>query len=345
MRTPNTEPIDFVIPWVDGDDPVWQATRDRYLGVEHDDAVRVTDDQPSRYRDWGTLRYLLRGIDRFAPWVRTVHLITQGHLPSWLDTSATGLNVVRHEDYMPAEYLPTFAANAIELNLHRIDALSERFVYFNDDMLILDEVSPGDFFRDGLPRLVASLEPATVARNSWFFMRVTNASIINSHFSKHRVVASHPLKWFNARYPHESLRTLSMAPFSQFSCFRELHLPDPYLKSTLAKVWELEPELMDETSRHRFRCNTDPNIWLIQDWQLASNQFAPGNARIGKVFFVFDEKGARVAADYVTAQRGKLTCLNDHVSETDAAAVEACCKIVVDALDSILPNPSRFELA
>ena len=345
QKSTEAYPIDFVVPWVDGDDPQWQELRNQYLAKEPQaEAVRTTDAQPSRYRDWGTLRYLLRGIDQFAPWARTVHLITQGHLPAWLNTSSPRLNIVRHEDYMPPEYLPTFAANAIELNLHRIDALSEHFVYCNDDMLITNTVTPGDFFRKGLPRLVASLEPATVARHSWFFMRVTNASIVNSHFSKHHTLRSHPLRWFNPRYALESIRTLATVPFGDFSGFRERHLPDPYLKSTFDKLWEIEGDILHDASRHRFRCNTDPNIWLIQDWQLASNQFMPGNSRIGKVFFIFNDEDARSAAHYITQQKGKLTCLNDHVDERDEDMVRRCANTVLTALNTILPNPSSFEL-
>ncbi len=57
-----------------------------------------------RYRDWGTLPFLFRGIERFAPWVRRVHLVTWGHQPEWLDTTNLRLNVVKHSDYIPADF-------------------------------------------------------------------------------------------------------------------------------------------------------------------------------------------------------------------------------------------------
>ena len=47
---------------------------------------------------------------------------------------------MRHEDYLPDEYRPAFSSHPIELNLHRIKGLSERFVYFNDDMYLLRPV-------------------------------------------------------------------------------------------------------------------------------------------------------------------------------------------------------------
>uniref|UniRef100_A0A7S3VHJ2 Stealth protein CR2 conserved region 2 domain-containing protein n=1 Tax=Dunaliella tertiolecta TaxID=3047 RepID=A0A7S3VHJ2_DUNTE len=43
------------------------------------------------------------------------------------------ISFVDHTDFIPAEYLPTFSAPAIEANLHRIPGLSENFIYQNDD--------------------------------------------------------------------------------------------------------------------------------------------------------------------------------------------------------------------
>ena len=71
--------IDFVLPWVDGSDPAWRAERSRRAGCEEGDSSDV------RYRDWGTLRYWFRAVDKFAPWARRVHFITWGHLPAWLN--------------------------------------------------------------------------------------------------------------------------------------------------------------------------------------------------------------------------------------------------------------------
>lgn len=338
-------PIDFVVTWVDASDPQWQRLRDSYLAPSQGEegAVRTEDASSLRYRDWGTLRYLFRGIERFAPWVNKVFFITQGHLPPWLNVDCSRLRIVRHEEYVPEKYLPTFASTPLELNLHHLEELSEHFVLFNDDTLLLDKVAPGDFFKGGLPRLVASLEPATVERRTWFYTRVTNASIIDSHFSKHRVIARHPFRWLSPRYPRASLRTLATLPFGQFSSFRERHLPDPYLKSAFARVWEAEPEMLDQTCSHRFRGSFDPNIWLVQDWMLASNEFAPSCASLGKAFFIYGRQDAMRAARYVGARKGKLVCLNDHVVGVGQEEVDACRTLVVDALEAVLPDSSCFE--
>lgn len=84
-------------------------------------------------------------MERFAPWVRRIHFITWGHLPAWLDTAHPKLHVVNHAEYMPAEYLPTFNSNTIELNIARIEGLAERFVLFNDDTFLLRDTPPEYF--------------------------------------------------------------------------------------------------------------------------------------------------------------------------------------------------------
>ena len=100
--------IDFVIPWVDGNDPAWQEERRKYKPDTGADA------SAARYRDMGILKYWFRAVEAYAPWVNRIHFITWGHLPEWMNTDHPKLHIVNHKDYIPAEYLPTFNANPIE---------------------------------------------------------------------------------------------------------------------------------------------------------------------------------------------------------------------------------------
>lgn len=141
------EKIDFVITWVDNYDPIWQKEFHTYLPQS-----QCTDDTRNiRYRNWDNLRYWFRGVEKFAPWVNQVYLVTCGHIPDWLNTNAPKLHLVKHSDYIPNEYLPTFNSNAILLGLHHIGGLSEHFVLFDDDCFLIDKVKPERFFRKGLP--------------------------------------------------------------------------------------------------------------------------------------------------------------------------------------------------
>lgn len=153
------EEIDFVVAWVDGNDPAWQEERSRYTqNVER----QKWNDSPVRYRDWGLLKYWFRGVEKFAPWVRYIYFVTWGHVPSWLNERNPKLKIIRHDEFIPREYLPTFSSHTIELNLHRIPGLSEQFVYFNDDMYLTKSVSPEVFFKNGIPCDTAVMLPITL---------------------------------------------------------------------------------------------------------------------------------------------------------------------------------------
>ncbi|MDE8070900.1 stealth family protein, partial [Erysipelothrix rhusiopathiae] len=127
--------IDFVVPWVDGSDKDWIRDRLQLEGK----GVEITD---SDYRDWDIFKYWFRAVEMYAPWVNNVYLITYGHLPEFLNVDHPKLKIINHTDYIPKEYLPTFSSHAIELNMHRIEGLSEHFVYFNDDMFLNKPVTP-----------------------------------------------------------------------------------------------------------------------------------------------------------------------------------------------------------
>lgn len=141
--------IDAVYTWVDSDDPFWRRQMRESLAEigQSDEAI---DADLRRFRNHDELRYSLRSLEKFAPWVRRIYLVTAGQTPSWLNTAAPRLHVVHHEAIFPdQECLPTFNSHAIELNLHRIPGLSRRFLYFNDDLFLGRSCAEADFFRAG----------------------------------------------------------------------------------------------------------------------------------------------------------------------------------------------------
>ena len=127
-----TQDIDLVIPWVDGNDVEWKKEKDKCL--------EAGDGRVNRYRDWDNLRYVFRGIEKYMPWIRKIHFVTWGHLPEWLNVEHPKLNIVKHQDYIPEKYLPTFSSHTIEMNLHRIKGLAEQFIYTNDDIFFLKDI-------------------------------------------------------------------------------------------------------------------------------------------------------------------------------------------------------------
>ena len=104
------EKVDFVILWVDGNDPEWQASKAKYTADKGQDA------SANRYREWENLKYWFRGVEKFAPWVNNVYFVTCGHYPEWLNLEHPKLRFVRHEDFIPKECLPTFSSRPIDMN-------------------------------------------------------------------------------------------------------------------------------------------------------------------------------------------------------------------------------------
>lgn len=145
--------IDIVYCWCSDDDPVWREKRLRRaaeFGVELTGAVAGE----CRYVENDDLRHSLRSLCRHAPWIGKVHVLVDddASLPAWLDVQSDRMHVVRHSEVMPRGSLPCFDSMVIENYLFRINGLSERFLYANDDMLFARDVSPDFFFAaDGLP--------------------------------------------------------------------------------------------------------------------------------------------------------------------------------------------------
>ena len=119
----------------------------------------VEDNSAARYRDWGTLRYWFRAVEKYAPWVRKVFFVTCGQKPEWLDLSYEKVVFIQHKDFIPEEYLPTFNSRTIEMNLWRINGLSEHFIYFNDDVFLNRPVTPDNFYKNGHPKLCSVAIP------------------------------------------------------------------------------------------------------------------------------------------------------------------------------------------
>jgi len=102
---------------------------------------------PSRFADRDQLRYSMRSLEKYAPWVRRVYLVTNGQIPHWLDLEHPRVSVVSHEEiFDDGDCLPPFSSPAIEANLHKIPGLSDRFLYFNDDFFLSKPVLPDDFY-------------------------------------------------------------------------------------------------------------------------------------------------------------------------------------------------------
>lgn len=123
-------PVDIVIPHVDGAADGYEELCRRHTG----------DFVPCHLRDLGELRYVLRSICTFAPWARVVLVVqNKAHVPGWLRTNA--VRVVQHAEFIPDDVLPTFHWATIVAHLYRIEGLAERYVVWEDDVLLGGQLS------------------------------------------------------------------------------------------------------------------------------------------------------------------------------------------------------------
>lgn len=327
--------IDFVITWVDMNDPKWQADFSKYSGRKENTKNGVSE---ARFRDNGFLRYWFRGVEKFAPWVRRIHFVTSGQKPEWLDESNPKINLVNHKDYIPEEFLPTYNSVVIERYIHRIPGLADHFVYFNDDFYIINTITPARFFRNGMPCDIAAFlyNPSW---SQWYKRIKNNLKIINRHFDKREVMRRDRDKWFHKSYGSKARWNYLLKPYGKFITLRTPHNAQPYLKSTFEEVWAVAGKDLTETSVNRFRALNDLTPELFRTWQICRGNFEPYNTYSDTKMFPLMVR-PRQAVRAIYNQSYSLICLNDNVHIRNYDRVMADIRA---AFESILPEKSGFE--
>lgn len=324
--------IDFVVTWVDGNDPEWIAEKNKFSP-----GINKTFNTNIRYRDYGLFKYWFRSIEKYAPWVNKIYVVTSGQKPEWLNIHADKIVFVKHSDFIPEEYLPTFNSNAIELNLHRIKGLSENFVLFNDDMYLINDVTENDFFYKGLPRKVGIYSPVIPFKefsNTVF----NNVRIINKNFDKRKDLKRNWKKFISFKYGSEQLRTISTLPFRRVLGYKNLHLTSSHTKSVYREVWDKEFATLDVTSKSKFRSRSDVNHWLFSYWQIEKGFFYPQSTKLG-YFYTLNEF-ENITNAIVKGSR-KIICIND---DYDVENYEDKINGLIQTFEKVFSDKSEFEL-
>lgn len=292
--------MDAVITYVDGLDPLWQAD----YAAWHDGKAPLA----KRFRDWGTLPFLLRGIESNMPFIEKVHLVVarESQVPSWVNRET--VHVVLHEEIMPEGCLPCFNSCSIEMFLHRIPGLSEEYLYFNDDMFPVAPCSAGDFFVDG--------------RCATGFARCFGA---NTLYRKQTRSSDRLAR-----------KALGLRPGLSFR--RPQHCPSPMLKSACEKACEaVETEILSRLSRLRTPSNT--NQYFFMDYCFYSGRAL--NRRLSNKHLSLAVNSAGKIEAFLSAPTRKLCCIND--VEMPDEQYRHLRERMLKAFGRLLPAPSRFE--
>ncbi|WP_443072964.1 stealth family protein [Streptomyces sp. S465] len=309
-------PIDVVYTWVDGSDPQWQRRRAALAdGGYHAEAANT-----ARYANRDELRYSLRSLYLYAPWVRHIYLVTDRQVPDWLATSHPGVTVVDHHDiFDDPSVLPTFNSHAIETRLHHIDGLAEHFLYFNDDVFLGSPVIPQDFFlANGVSKFFPSraLIPLTP---------VGPGDVPVSAAGKNN-------------------RTLLEGRFGTAVTQKMKHTPHALRTSVLAEIEREFPEAVRATTASRVRSASDISVpsSLHHYYAFLTGRAVPAQLRHDYVDLAQPTVRARLAG-LLRTRHCQAFCLNDTVSS--AHDLEDQSALVRAFLDAYFPLPSPLERA
>jgi len=274
------EKIDFVLPWVDGDEPKWKKIRDQYKNT---DTIKKDSNSNARFRDMETLKYTLRAIEKNCPWYNKIFLITKGYSPEWLNVDHERIELISEEElFIDKSHLPVFSSVAIEMNLVNLKNLSEKFVYMNDDFIIFNKINPSRFFIDNKPVDFLShnfiprnkLFELIKGRDTWIHSINNVLELFNNKFA--------PLQLENKYLYDESYSTLDKINnfllqhiSKKLIWINHWHHPQPLLKQTLKDVYDEFSTEMMECSTNKFRSNDDLNQYMYRYWHLIRGEFYP----------------------------------------------------------------------
>ena len=292
--------MDVVITFVDGNDPLWREDYRRLLDVPAEE---------KRYRDWGLLRFLFRGIETHMSFVRKVFLVVsrESQVPAWVDRER--VTVVLHEEIIPAEYLSTFNSCTIEMFLHRIPGLDERYLYFNDDILPMLDCTEEDFFPEG--------HPATG------FTRCLSA---RSQFLRHCRNADRLAR-----------QAAGIGPDRGF--LRPEHVCSPMLRSACETAFAaVEPEIL--ASLTPLRASNNVNQHFYADYMLFTGKAL--DRRIPKRHFSLAAASANRICTFVEDPDRLMVCIND--VKMSPKRFRKLRKRLLSALERHFPRRSRFEI-
>ena len=318
-------PIDLVYLWVDGNDAAWREKKNLYSGN-----ASVAALSEARFRSNDELKYSLRSVEKYAPWVNRIFIVTDNQCPEWLDATNPKVQIIDHSQIFPAEALPVFNSTAIEAVLHRIPGLGEHFIVGNDDTVFTAPVTPGDFFcEDGRPivRLSARVfdRKKAMRKDVYRRMLVRMQDIVQG---AHGVLVPHT--------PHHNF--------------------DAYCKSTYKQCLEGLGEMWNATVHNRFRRDSDIHRSVVAYFMVATNcgvlrrvgryNRTGGFCSSVKAFltgrFASDSRTVPVSAkDYKAIMRKYnplMLCVND-----DERATDDDCRRMVAFLEELFPAKSTFE--
>ena len=241
-------PIDVVIAWVDGSDPELSKKRMNYLDSNEKDLIPGAN--PTRFHSLNEISYCVLSILKFAPFVRKIFIVTDKQNPNidnvvkqYFPERVSDIQIVDHSEIFQGyeDYLPTFNSICISNMLWRIKELSNKFVYFNDDIFLVRHLKPSVWFQDNQPVLRGKWMFPPYERLIWDSLKSFFQSSILGKQTKR--VSSFQVNQWNAALLHGF----------KFRYFLSGHTPLALDKRRLKDYFTLHPEILKENLKYKFR--------------------------------------------------------------------------------------------
>ncbi|OCF91766.1 hypothetical protein A9G17_00845 [Gilliamella sp. wkB7] len=315
-------PIDAVITWVNGDDPEWKSEKEFYSNLHlvndsnNNTESRANEDE--RFRNRNELKYLLRSIEMFAPFIRKIFIVTCGQTPEWLNIDNDRIVLVNHNEiYKDKEALPVFNSSSIETQLHHIEGLSEHFIYFNDDFMLTDFCVPNDFFfANGIMKYFPS------------DTRVFESDIDDSR--EEYLIAD------------RNAISLIKEDFGKSGNDVMLHCPYPSRKSILSLLEDRFESEFAKCAKERFRSKNDlrPIAFMQYHYGFLKGLAIPSSLTHRYLALYKDTIDRQFNGVFVT-RKYKSICINDVAVPTER--LSAVNELTIQFLESYFPFESSFE--
>lgn len=314
LKNKNSFKIDYVFPYVNCNDPLWQKNYIKYKDIEAA-KIEETNSKDARYeknystglqrfRDSGLMKYVLRSVEKNMPFINKLHIIVsnKSQVPSWINTDI--VDIITHDEFMPKELLPTFSSSEIEMFLPFLPRVSEHFIYGNDDEFIMKLQKTYHWFFDEKTVTYSGVRPI-VANFTGDIFRHNDYNLIapeNNFYTTHKM------------------------------CLDQQHCPQPYLLSKMKECYnKYEKQIL--ASCTRFRENEkNYNQWIYLAY----------NALNG---FVYQKKRACYTSDLskwnksINLNNYTCLCMNDSSEDLNSDNV----KDFIDKMNNFFPNKSVYE--
>lgn len=308
--------MDAVISYVNGCEKVWRTEYNKHYFFKNSTY--------SKFYDWGTLKYVLRGISTYMPYIKNVFLLVSNieQIPDYVDQDK--VHIVLHKDFIPEEYLPTFNSCTIEMFLHNIKDLGDEFIYFNDDMIPIAPIAYNDLMYNGFPCI--SFEENYSEEGQTAYKIIKNSFYaaclyVNYKNSYSKNIIEKPLEYSGPG-------------------ISSIHGPCVFLKHKNKEIYDDLSDYLNMTITDR-RSVKNISQYVYSDVSYLENSYV--NSRLTLTYISTKDLNKDNCKDIISNINTNYICIND-IGQICGLTYKESAELIQESLNIKLPKISKYEL-